>query len=77
VDDAVVHFERSRNVLRGKLLAANLMLVISSTIAAIMAIFGTPNNADPIPSYSWAGAVMIGFLVSVLMSLALVEKIVT
>jgi hypothetical protein len=77
VDDALALFERSRMVLSSKLLAINMMLVTSSTIAAIMGIFGTPNNADIIPSYYWAVAVMIGFLISVIMSLALVEKILT
>ena len=75
VDKALSQLHRSQNVLRSKTLAAAITLLTLTTIGAVMTLFGITDKTVTMPVYTWVIVlVMTGFMLSVLLTLLLIEK---
>jgi hypothetical protein len=76
VDRALSHLERSRSVLRSRSLAAGLFVLTSTILGSVMTLFGATDSTVGTPVYMWIVALITtGFLLSILVTLLLVDKI--
>lgn len=78
VEKALSQFHRSRNVLRSKVLPTAITLLTLTTVGSIMTLFGITDKTMMIPVYTWIVAfVVTGFTFSVILTLSLMEKMLT
>jgi hypothetical protein len=76
VDGALSRLDRSRTVLKSSTLAADIVLLTSTTLGAVMALFGATIDIVSIPVYMWIVTLIVaGFAMSVVLTLLLMEKI--
>jgi hypothetical protein len=76
IDKALERLEMSRKFLKSKYLAFSIALLATTTIGAVVALFGTTEKTvtDPVLS-GVVIAVIVGFYLSILLTLFLVKKL--
>ena len=75
VSQAISHFERSRKVLRSKLLVACIAFIVASTALSVVTLFGMTEQAlTETGTILVVSAALIGFFISIFLTLLLTQK---